>query len=36
MQYQRMIRHLLDAYLDAYAQSPTRRSTGVSRERAAR
>lgn len=35
-QYQRMIRQLLDAYVDAYAQPPTRRSTGTARKRAAR
>jgi len=35
-QYQRMIRQLLDAYVDAYAQLPTHRSTGAPRKRAAR
>ena len=35
-QYQRMIRQLLDAYVDAYAKPLTRRSTGTSRKRAVR
>ena len=35
-QYQRMIRQLLDAYVDAYAQPLTRRSTGTARKRAVR
>jgi len=35
-QYQRMIRQLLDAYVDAYAQLPAHRSTGAPRKRAAR
>ena len=35
-QYQRMIRQLLDAYVDAYAQPVARRSTGTSRKRVAR
>ena len=35
-QYQRMIRQLLDAYVDAYAQPPAHRSTGTTRKRAAR
>lgn len=35
-QYQRMIRQLLDAYVDAYAQPLTRRSTGAARKRAVR
>lgn len=35
-QYQRMIRQLLDAYVDTYAQPLTRRSTGTPRKRAAR
>jgi hypothetical protein len=35
-QYQRMIRQLLDAYVDAYAQPPTRRPTGTARKRAVR
>ncbi len=35
-QYQRMIRQLLDAYVDAYAQPPKGRSTGTARRRAAR
>ena len=35
-QYQRMIRQLLDAYVDTYAQPPTKRSTGTPRKRAAR
>ena len=35
-QYQRMIRQLLDAYVDAYAQPLTRRSTKTARKRAAR
>ncbi|MEO8627473.1 MAG: hypothetical protein ABI612_05145 [Betaproteobacteria bacterium] len=35
-QYQRMIRQLLDAYVDAYAQPPTRRSTTTARKRTAR
>ena len=35
-QYQRMIRQLLDAYVDAYAQPVARRSKGTSRKRVAR
>jgi predicted DNA binding CopG/RHH family protein len=35
-QYQRMIRQLLNAYVDAYAQSPTRSAKGTIRKRAAR
>ena len=35
-QYQRMIRQLLDAYVDAHAQPLTGRSAGTSRKRAAR
>lgn len=35
-QYQRMIRQLLDAYVDAYAQPLTRGPAGTSRKRAAR
>ena len=35
-QYQRMIRQLLDAYVDAYTQPPTGRSTRTVRKRAAR
>ena len=35
-QYQRMIRQLLDAYVDAHAKPLTGRSTGTSRKRAAR
>jgi predicted DNA binding CopG/RHH family protein len=35
-QYQRMIRQLLDAYVDAYADAPTSRSAGTPRKRAAR
>ena len=35
-QYQRMIRQLLDAYVDTHTQPLTRRSTGTSRKRAAR
>lgn len=34
-QYQRMIRRLLDAYVDAHTQPPTRRSTRATRKRAA-
>ncbi len=35
-QYQRMIRQLLDAYVDSHTQPLTRRPTGTSRKRAAR
>jgi len=35
-QYQRMIRQLLDAYVDAYSHSPARRSTKAARKPAAR
>lgn len=35
-QYQRMIRQLLDAYVDTHAPPPTRRSTGTPRKRTAR
>lgn len=35
-QYQRMIRQLLDAYVDAYAQPQARRSAGASRKRPTR
>ena len=35
-QYQRMIRQLLDAYVDAYAQPPTRRSARTARKPVAR
>ena len=35
-QYQRMIRQLLDAYVDAYAQPPTTRSRGLIARGAAR
>ena len=35
-QYQRMIRQLLDAYVDAYAPPPTGRTAGAPRKRAAR
>lgn len=35
-QYQRMIRQLLDAYVDTHTQPATRRSTGASRKRPAR
>lgn len=35
-QYQRMIRQLLDAYVDTYARPLTRRSTGTARKRSAR
>jgi predicted DNA binding CopG/RHH family protein len=35
-QYQRMIRQLLDAYVDTHTQSLTRRSTGTARRRTAR
>ena len=35
-QYQRMIRQLLDAYVDAYAPAPTGRAGGAPRKRAAR
>lgn len=35
MQYQRMIRRLLDAYVEAYADAPARRSTRTARTRAA-
>lgn len=35
-QYQRMIRQLLDAYVDAYEQPVTRRATGGVRKRAVR
>ncbi len=35
-QYQRMIRQLLDAYVDAYEQPPTSRSSNTVRKRAAR
>jgi predicted DNA binding CopG/RHH family protein len=35
-QYQRMIRQLLDAYVDAYAQPPTRRSNRTARKPVAR
>ena len=35
-QYQRMIRQLLDAYVDAHAQPVARRSTGTPRKRIAR
>lgn len=34
-QYQRMIRHLVDAYVDSYAPSPASRSTRTPRKRAA-
>jgi predicted DNA binding CopG/RHH family protein len=34
-QYQRMIRHLIDAYVDAQARGLTRRSTRSARKRAA-
>ena len=34
-QYQRMIRQLLDAYVDAYSQPPAGRSTRTVRKRAA-
>jgi len=34
-QYQRMIRRLLDAYVEAHARPPTRRSTRTARKRAA-
>lgn len=34
-QYQRMIRQLLDAYVDAHAQPTARRSTGTSRSKRA-
>ena len=34
-QYQRMIRKLLDAYVDAHAAPPTSRSTRTGRKRAA-
>jgi len=33
-QYQRMIRRLIDAYVDAQAQLPARRSTRTTRKRA--
>lgn len=33
-QYQRMIRRLIDAYVDAQAQLPARRSTRTARKRA--
>ena len=35
-QYQRMIRQLLDAYVDAYAPPPARRTAGSPRKPAAR
>ena len=35
-QYQRMIRQLLDAYVDAYAPPPARRTSGSPRKQAAR
>jgi len=35
-QYQRMIRQLLDAYVDAYAQPPTTRSRGRATRSASR
>lgn len=35
-QYQRMIRQLLDAYVDTHTQPRTRRSTGTSRKGPAR
>lgn len=35
-QYQRMIRQLLDAYVDTHTQPLTRRLTGTSRKRPAR
>jgi predicted DNA binding CopG/RHH family protein len=35
-QYQRMIRQLLDAYVDTHTQPRTRRSTATARKRAAR
>ena len=35
-QYQRMIRQLLDAYVDAHSQPVARRSTGTARKRATR
>jgi predicted DNA binding CopG/RHH family protein len=34
-QYQRMIRKLIDSYVDAYAEPPASRSTRSSRKRAA-
>jgi len=34
-QYQRMIRRLLDAYVDTHSQSPTHHSTRTARKRAA-
>ena len=35
-QYQRMIRQLLDAYVDTHTRPLTRRSTGTARKRSAR
>lgn len=35
-QYQRMIRHLLDAYVDAHAQPQTTAPAGTTRKRASR
>ncbi len=35
-QYQRMIRQLLDAYVDAHSQPATGRATGTTRKRTAR
>jgi hypothetical protein len=35
-QYQRMIRQLLDAYVDAYSPDPARRASGSPRKPAAR
>ena len=32
-QYQRMIRHLVDAYVDSYAPPPTSRPTRIARKR---
>jgi predicted DNA binding CopG/RHH family protein len=34
-QYQRMIRHLIDAYVESYAPPPTTRSSRPTRKRAA-